>query len=55
MSSPFFSPSTSVGAKEIPISLLSIIPLENALSVTVGMVVAESGERVPVGRDIKYY
>ena len=46
VSSPFASFSEVVGSNETPISLDSIRPWENALSVTVGNVVVLSGMRV---------
>lgn len=55
MSSPFTVSAVLVGLNEIPIWLAEIIPLENALSVTVGTRLPLAGERVPGGSHVNIY
>ena len=51
--SPLRFPLVVVGSKEIPISLEVMIPLEKALSVTVGIGVLSAGLKVPKKKNKK--
>lgn len=55
VSSPFESFSVTVGSKEMPISLALMVPCENELSVTVGMVESASGDKVPKNTNVSQY
>jgi hypothetical protein len=48
--SPFKSLPVMEGSKEIPIECAEMIPCENKLSVTVGMLLLEAGDKVPTVR-----
>jgi len=50
VSSPLATDSAVAGSNEMPIKLEGIVPAEKRLSVTVGIVEPESGERVDTVR-----